>query len=129
MNKKELTNINNVLTQELKSYCLLELNNIKERIKAYANIYNALGLMNEYNDIINLTMIENSNLNFISKETLKDYIEIIKSYKKEITSNCLDGDFLNFGNYLSEIIWSIEKISLEDKELIEKQLNNLQFKG
>ena len=121
MTKTELNNLNNLLINEVRAYIETDIEGIFDRIKTYKNVYSALNIEHEYHKVINKNYLNYINLDFYSKEKIKDIIEILEDHKIKIYENILIDGLDSFCGYLSELVWDI-KIDIKDKVKLENEL-------
>ena len=121
MTKTELNNLNNLLINEVRAYIETDIEGIFDRIKTYKNVYSALNIEHEYHKVINKNYLNYINLDFYSKEKIKDIIEILEDHKIKIHENILIDGLDSFCGYLSELVWDI-KIDIKDKVKLENEL-------
>lgn len=121
MKRNEIENLNTLLSTEVKTYAFTKLAGVLNRIKAYRNVYQVLGIEEEYHKIINLTQIPYLDIDFYKMEKLFSVIEVLESYKVKINSNVLTDGLNEFTIYLSELIWELD-IDIKDKRKLEKSL-------
>lgn len=124
MKKMELENLNSFLKAEVKDYANSSMEEILTRIKAYENVYEVLGITEEYHRTINLSYIPYLNIDFFDMENLINIIDTLEYYKVKINSNVLLDDLDSFTSYLIELIWTLN-IDIEDKRKMEKSLNEI----
>ena len=123
MKRIEIENLNNLLRDEIKIYTHTSLDSVLERIKTYKNVYEVLGIVEEYHKTINLSYIPWLDIDFYKMEKLMSIIQVIEQYRK-IYSNVLIDGLDSFISYLIELIWELN-IDIEDKKKIEKSLNEI----
>mgnify|MGYP003500006945 CR=1 FL=1 len=124
MKKMELENLNSLLEAEVKAYTNTSIEDILIRIKTYKNVYEVLGIEEEYHRTINKTYIPCLDIGFYEKEKLTSILELIEYHKAKIYENVLLDGLDNFTTYLTELIWDLV-IDVEDKKKIEKSLNEI----
>ena len=124
MKRAELNNLNSLLETEVKAYANTSIEEILTRIRTYKNVYEALGIEEEYHRTINKTYIPCLNLNFYDREKLISILELIEYHKVKIYENILLDDLDNFTAYLTELIWDLV-IDVNDKKKIEESLNKI----
>ena len=120
MNKKELTNLNELLKNNINGYTVTRFTHLEDIIISYKEVYKALNIEAEYHRIINSITIDNSNIHFYDKCYLRDVIEILEDYKIEINTSFLT-DIEGLTLYLIDVLESTEKINYKDrKKFIDK---------
>ena len=124
MKRIEIESLNNLLINEVKSYASTQLKDVLTRICAYMNVYQALGIEEEYHKTINSNYIPYLDIDFYKMEKLFSIIEVLESYKVKIYGNVLIDGLNTFTVYLSELIWDL-KFDIADKRKIEKSLNEI----
>ena len=124
MKRIEIENLNNLLRDEIKIYTHTSMHNVLERIKTYKNVYEVLGIVEEYHKTINLAYIPwLEDIDFYKMEKLISIIQVIEEHRK-IYSNVLTDGLDSFISYLIELVWNLN-IDIEDKKKIEKSLNEI----
>lgn len=124
MKRIEIENLNSLLRDEIKIYVHTSMCNVLERIKTYKNVYEVLGIIDEYHKTINLTYIPWLDIDFYKMEKLISIIDVIYSHKVNIYENVLVDGLDSFTSYLIELIWELN-IDIDDKRKIEKSLNEI----
>ena len=124
MKRTELQSLNSLLETEVKAYAETKINEVLIRIKTYKNVYEVLGIENEYHKTINAVYIPHLNIDFYKREKLMDIIEILEYHKMNISENILIDGLETFTAYLSELVWNLN-IDIEDVKKIEKALNEI----
>ena len=124
MKRIEIESLNNLLINEVKAYASTQLKDVLTRIWAYMNVYQALGIEEEYHKTINSNFIPYLDIDFYKMEKLFNIIEVLESYKIKIYGNVLIDGLNTFTCYLSELIWDL-KFDIADKRKIEKSLNEI----
>ena len=124
MKRAELNNLNSLLEAEVKAYANTTMEEILIRIRTYKNVYEVLGIEEEYHKTINITYIPHLNIDFYNREKLISIIEVLDDNKIRIKENILLGGLENFTAYLSELVWELS-IDIEDIRKIERALNEM----
>ncbi len=124
MKRSELLNLNSLLEAEVKAYAGTKMDEVLTRIKTYKNVYEVLGIEEEYHRTINITYIPYLNIDFYKREKLISIIEVLEDNKISINENVLIDGLESFTAYLSELVWELN-ISAEDVKKIEKALNEI----
>jgi hypothetical protein len=123
MKRAELNNLNSLLTTEVKAYANTTMEEILTRIKTYKNVYEVLGIEEEYHKTINEAYIPHLNIDFYNREKLISIIEVLDDNEIRIEENILGG-LENFTAYLSELVWELS-IDAEDIKKMERALNKM----
>ena len=123
MKRAELNNLNSLLETEVKAYANTTMEEILIRIKTYKNVYEVLGIEEEYHRTINKTYIPHLNIDFYNREKLISIIEVLDDNEIRIEENILGG-LENFTAYLSELVWELS-IDTEDIKKMERALNKM----
>ena len=124
MKRAELNNLNSLLEAEVKAYTNTTMEEILIRIRTYKNVYEVLGIEEEYHKTINITYIPHLNIDFYNREKLISIIEVLDDNKIRIKENILLCGLENFTAYLSELVWELS-IDIEDIRKIERALNEM----
>ena len=124
MKRAELNNLNSLLEAEVKAYANTTMEEILIRIRTYKNVYEVLGIEEEYHRTINVTYIPHLNIDFYNREKLISIIEVLDDNKIRIKENILLGGLENFTAYLSELVWELS-IDIEDIRKMERALNEM----
>jgi hypothetical protein len=123
MKRAELNNLNSLLTTEVKAYANTTMEEILTRIKTYKNVYEVLGIEEEYHKTINEAYIPHLNIDFYNREKLISIIEVLDDNEIRIEENILGG-LENFTAYLSELVWELS-IDAEDIKKMERALSKM----
>ena len=123
MKRAELNNLNSLLTTEVKAYANTTMEEILTRIRTYKNVYEVLGIEDEYHRTINVAYIPHLNIDFYNREKLISIIEVLDDNEIRIEENILGG-LDNFTAYLSELVWELS-IDTEDIKKMERALSKM----
>lgn len=124
MTKKEINSLNQLLTQEINTYCVTKFEQVKDRIRGYKNVYSVLNSTIEYHYITNIIALKDIELDFYNREYLKDLLEMFKERNIEIPVNLINDDLSILLDVLIDEYQKL-KISNEDKIKVTKKLNSM----
>ena len=124
MKRAELNNLNSLLTTEVKAYANTTMEEILTRIRTYKNVYEVLGIEDEYHRTINKTYIPHLDIDFYNREKLISIIEVLDDNEIRIEENILLAGLENFTAYLSELVWELS-IDAEDIKKMERALSKM----
>ena len=124
MKRAELNNLNSLLTTEVKAYANTTMEEILTRIRTYKNVYEVLGIEDEYHRTINKTYIPHLDIDFYNREKLISIIEVLDDNEIRIEENILLAGLENFTAYLSELVWELS-VDTEDIKKMERALSKM----